>query len=60
MKIIPKDDTRCRECIWAKYKSAKCILSSGYICKLNPFQSIPMGLGGKHVDRKMNMEIEKE
>lgn len=59
MVIIPKEETKCSECIWATFMSAECILASGYICKLNPFKSIAMGLEGKHIERKRNIEDEK-
>ena len=47
-------DKNCSKCIFSKYISGKPILACGYICKLNPFKPVVMGLLGKHSDRKEN------
>lgn len=60
MVIIPKEDTKCRECMWSTFLNAECVLASGYICKLNPFKNVAMGLDGIHYKRKMHIEDEKE
>lgn len=60
MIIIPKEHTKCRQCIWATYLSADSILESGYLCKINPFRTVVMGLEGAHCDRKRHIEDEKE
>ena len=60
MVIIPKEDTKCGDCIWATFLNAECVLARGYICKLNPFKSIAMGLGGVHSERKRHIEDEME
>ena len=54
--MFQKKELFCKECIWAEYHHAEAILSRGYICKLNPFKPVIMGLAGKHSMRKQNKE----
>lgn len=56
MIIIHKKDTRCRECIWATFIRTESVLASGYLCKLNPFKNVAMGIEGIHGERKMHIE----
>lgn len=60
MVIIPKKDTKCRECIWSTFIRAESVLASGYVCKLNPFKKVPMGLDGIHYKKEMHIEDEEE
>lgn len=60
MILIPKKDTKCEKCLWAGYLNADCILGSGYICRLNPFLSVAMGIEGKHSERKRNIDAQKD
>lgn len=59
MVIVPKKESKCRECIWATYNDDESVLASGYFCILNPFRAIAMGLEGTHADRKRHIEGEK-
>ena len=60
MVIVPKKESKCRECIWATYHDDESVLASGHSCRLNPFRTIAMGLGGTHADRKRHIEDGKE
>lgn len=58
MSII-KNDKRCSQCICGIYLKGDCLLTSGVICKLNPLNPVPMGLNGKHSDRKEHIQRNK-
>ena len=47
-------DKRCSECYFSKYLNNEAVLACGFICKLNPFKPVVMGLTGKHSHRKQN------
>ena len=60
MVLFPKKETKCRECAWSYYIQGESVLESGYVCNLNPFRKIGMGLNGKHSERKEHIEEQKE
>ena len=47
-------DKSCSDCFFSKYHNSEAVLTSGFICKLNPFKPIVMGLLGEHSQRKQN------
>ncbi len=47
-----KEKRKCRNCIFATYVRADRIIACGYICKLNPFKPVIMGLWGDCSKRK--------
>ena len=49
-----KKERYCSKCGFAEYINGTSILASGYICKLNPFRPVVMGLIGKCSERKRN------
>lgn len=48
-----KEKRKCKNCIFSTYVRADQIIACGYICKLNPFKPVVMGLLG-------NCEMRKE
>ena len=60
MTLFPKKETKCRECVWSHYIKGKSVLACGYVCNLNPFRKIGMGLNGKHSKRKERIEEQRE
>lgn len=47
-----KEKRKCKNCIFSTYVRSDCIAACGYICKLNPFKPIIMGLLGDCEKRK--------
>ena len=47
-----KEKRKCKNCIFAEYVRADRIIACGYICHLNPFKSVTMGLLGNCEMRK--------
>lgn len=60
MKMIPKRNTRCSECIWSKFSKGDSLMASGYICRLNPLRPIGMGYLGRHSNRSFNKKTQKD
>ena len=52
MVLIPKDNTKCSECVWSSTLRGDSVVESGYICQLNIFKGVTMGIDGIHSDRK--------
>lgn len=40
----------------ATFIRTESVLASGYLCKLNPFKNVAMGIEGIHGERKMHIE----
>ena len=50
--MFNKKEKMCRNCIFAKYYMADFIGGCGYICHINPFKPVAMGLLGSCSKRK--------
>lgn len=59
MALFPKKETKCSECLWSHYVEHESALGCGYVCHLNPFYKVVMGLNGKHLERKKHIEEQK-
>lgn len=60
MVLFPKKETKCSQCVWSHYVPVEAVLACGYVCDLNPFRGVAMGLNGKHSKRKERIEEQKE
>ena len=60
MTLFPKKETKCSACAWSYYLQHESNLACGYVCHLNPFRKVAMGLNGKHLKRKERIEEQKE
>ena len=47
-----KEKRKCKNCIFATYHRGECIAACGYICHLNPFRPVALGLLGDCEKRK--------
>lgn len=52
--FLIKKSLKCKECIFSEYHRSDIIAGCGFICKLNPFKPVAMGLLGQHFQRKEN------
>jgi len=50
--MFQRKEKQCKHCIFAKYYRADFIGGCGYICHLNPFKPVAMGLLGSCSKRK--------
>lgn len=59
ISLINKDK-QCRDCFFARFigtnNGKRPLIACGYICYLNPFKPIAMGLRGKHSERQEIIE----
>lgn len=49
-----KKERYCTSCVWSEYVFGKSPLSCGFICRINPFRPVIMGVLGKCSERKQN------
>jgi len=49
-----KEKRKCKNCIFSTYVRSDRIIACGYICKLNPFKPVVMGLLGNCEMRKQS------
>ena len=63
MFSLIKKDKQCKDCFWAEVYDTKneerSLLECGYICHINPFKPVAMGLTGNHARRKELLKATK-
>ena len=52
--MFQRKERHCCNCGFSKYVKGPSALASGYICKLNPYRPVVMGLIGECSQRKRN------
>ena len=54
--MLIKKEKPCSKCVFARWSGtdngSKSIMECGYVCRLNPFKPIGMGINGTHEFRK--------
>ena len=52
--MFQKKERYCCNCGFSRYVKGQSIMACGYICKINPFRPVVMGIMGECSERKRN------